>query len=94
MIKKDPNRELEFPYKLEDWETKVFKDYDYFTVYRFYGLGSKDKQEFKSFPEAIEAAKGDRKALVYVISKAGRSVVCVKNRWDEYMNIWNEMNAV
>lgn len=54
-----------------------------FTTVRFMGRGQKDRREFPTLLEAITDAEQDPRAMVYVITAAGRSTLVERAKWDE-----------
>lgn len=71
--------DLSLPREL--FEAAVFLNADHFTTTRFLGYDKKaglksphDKRLFRTYDEALADAGNDRKAIVWVVSKRGRSL--------------------
>jgi hypothetical protein len=64
---------------LEEWEEAVFRHADHFAVFRY---PSKQRDEYRTFAEAVAAAKDDQRALVYAITAEGRFCVVPRGQWN------------
>jgi hypothetical protein len=80
--------DADFSVKEEVWEEAVFRNFEYFTVWR---PGGAPKEFYRDFAEACLAAYRDRRALVYAIAKSGRQFCVVRTRWAHFLTIWKEM---
>jgi hypothetical protein len=81
-----------------EWEQSVFLDASHFSVALFIGHGRFDRQHFEAdqFPAALAAARAPgsgRPRMLYVISKAGRSV-CLESAKDQlWTALWEQARA-
>jgi hypothetical protein len=63
------------PITREQWEDEIVLAADYFSVIDYRTRGKSIREEYPSLRQAIDAAKGKAKPLVYAVHKAGRSVM-------------------
>lgn len=77
--------------KVELWENRVFEAacHDgYFTVYYPDRPLRDRKEEFKDFPTAAMAAFNHQRAMVYAVSRQGRSTMLPRPRWKNCLATW------
>lgn len=73
--------EHDFKQSRDEWETTVIAAAVTFTTARFLGRGQYDRREFATLAGAIADAGDDRRAMVYAVTEAGRSVMVPRTRW-------------
>lgn len=74
-----------------EFDLAVFDSAAYFKTFRLHGgRHRRDTRQFETFPEALQDAKKDRNAILYVVAKSGRDVVIDEKDHDRYLQLWNE----
>lgn len=77
---------------VEQHDEHVFRNAHHFTVSHAIGIGAPETTEFTDFAAAALNAYHDRRALVYAVTEAGRSVCLVRSRWADFLVIWKQMH--
>lgn len=72
---------------LMDWEARVFRNAEYFTVVR-YGVSGGECAEVRTFPQALSLIETNSRALVYAVTKSGRNFCVPRSEWPKYHQIW------
>lgn len=66
-----------------DTDKFVFKNAAFFSVMEH----SKRVEKFTSFSKAKKAAEGNDRLTVYAVTKAGRSILLLRNLWGQYTSL-------
>jgi hypothetical protein len=89
-----PPGEAFVPPSIEQNDENVFRQADYFTVSRRFGIGAPTTIAYDDFAEACLIAWPDENALVYAVTAMGRSTCLIRSRWAEYLAIWKQMHGL
>lgn len=89
--------EHHFMVDADKWSDAVFGNADHFTVVVGRSPFNRTRQEFKSYPEAMERAhnyeitdpNGGR-PMIYAVAASGRSTMLVPQKWNWYLDLWNK----
>lgn len=74
-----------------DYEAAIFDNFDHFKTFRLHtGRHYRDTRKFMTYPEALEDAKKDRKAILYCVSKAGRDFQIPNADYERYLKLWQD----
>ena len=80
--------EHQFHLSFPEWEREVFDSAKLFTVITVRGRGGRERLEFDNPRDAIAAARGKPRTVVYAVSPRGRSVVLDQACWPLWVARW------
>lgn len=81
-------KEHNFNVTAGEWEKSVFEAAVLEGHFVVYDGATKERVEFRTFPDAVRWANLFQRALVYAVAKSGRHTVIPRNMWNEYAELY------
>lgn len=72
----------------EEWENRIFRTAQYFTVVRFGVPGGSECLTTQSFPVALAAADSEPRSLIYCVGIGGHAFCLVRKDWGRFAQLW------